>query len=56
MLPYVGIDTSGQLAGDMLYAQDFGARNALLRRDVAIARGSRRGRRSSMESSTLFGS
>jgi hypothetical protein len=31
MLPYVDLDASGRLAGDVLYARDFGARNALLR-------------------------
>jgi len=30
MLPYVDVDSTGRLGGDVLYARDFGARNALL--------------------------
>ncbi len=30
MLPYVDLDASGRLGGSVLYARDFGARNALL--------------------------
>jgi hypothetical protein len=32
MLPYVDVDSAGRLGGDVLYARDFGARNALLQR------------------------
>ena len=31
MLPYVNLDANGRLAGDVIYARDFGVRNALLR-------------------------
>ena len=30
LLPHIGLDSLGRLGGDVIYARDFGARNALL--------------------------